>query len=100
VELAQPAPEFLAHLGVECAEGFVEQQHFRADRERAGEGDALPLAAGKLGGAAVFKAFEFHQLEQFQRPVADFLSEGRRDEGWTVRPKPMFSATVMWRNRA
>ena len=53
VELAQPAAQLLAHLGVERAERLVEQQHPRLDRERAGQRDALALAAGELAGIAV-----------------------------------------------
>jgi electron transfer flavoprotein alpha subunit len=50
VQLAQPAPQFLAHLGVERAERLVEQQHLGLDRQRAGQRDALALAAGELCG--------------------------------------------------
>jgi hypothetical protein len=50
VDLAQPAAQFLAHLGVERAERLVEQQHARLDRQRAGQRHALALAAGKLAG--------------------------------------------------
>ena len=48
VQLAQPAAQLLAHLGVERAERLVEQQHARLDRQRAGERHALALAAGEL----------------------------------------------------
>ena len=41
-------PQLLPHLGVERAERLVEQQHLRLGRERAGQRDALPLAAGEL----------------------------------------------------
>jgi hypothetical protein len=49
VQAAQPAAQLLAHLGVERAEGLVEQQHARLHRQRAGQRDALALAAGELG---------------------------------------------------
>ena len=45
VHLQQPAAELFAHLCVESAEGFIEQQQTRLDGERAGEGDALTLTA-------------------------------------------------------
>ena len=48
VDLAQPAAQLAAHLRVERAERLVEQQHLRLDRQRAGQRDALALAAGEL----------------------------------------------------
>ena len=46
--------QFLAHLqpqlGVEIRQRLVEQQHLRLDRQRAGDRDALLLAAGELAG--------------------------------------------------
>jgi hypothetical protein len=64
VQLAQPAPQLLAHLGVERAERLVEQQHARLDRQRAGQRDALALAAGQLRREAVGQPVELHQVEQ------------------------------------
>ena len=46
MDLAQPAPQFDTHLGIECAKRFVEQQHGRINRHRACQRHALPLAAG------------------------------------------------------
>ena len=43
---ADRASEFLADLGVERAEGLVEEQHLGLVRECAGDRDALLLAAG------------------------------------------------------
>ena len=67
---ADGAPEFFADLGVERAEGFVEQQHLRLVRQRARHGDALLLAAGELARQALVHAFERHELEQFLAPGA------------------------------
>jgi hypothetical protein len=53
---AQPAAQFLAHLGVERAERLVEQQHARLDGQRAGQRHALPLAARELRRVAVLPA--------------------------------------------
>ena len=47
-----------AQLQVEGAERLVEQQRGGAVDQRAGEGDALALAAGELGRAAVLVAVE------------------------------------------
>jgi hypothetical protein len=48
VQLAQPAPQLLADLGIERAERLVEQKNTRLDGERPCERDALALAAGEL----------------------------------------------------
>ena len=52
VDVAQPAAQLAADLGVERAEGLVEEQDARLDGQRAGERDALALAAGELRGIA------------------------------------------------
>ena len=46
----------LAELQVERAERLVEEEHLRLDDERAGERDALALAAGQFAGLAVLQA--------------------------------------------
>ena len=100
VQAAQPAAQLLAHLGIERAERLVEQQHARADGERARERDALALAAGKLRRIAVGEPAELHELEQLAHAAAD-LGLGRAlARGFTRRPKATFSNTVMWRNSA
>jgi hypothetical protein len=43
----------LADAGIKVGQGLVEQQHLRADRQRAAERDALPLTAGKGGYLAL-----------------------------------------------
>ena len=61
----------LAELEVEGAERLVEQQHLGLVDQRAGERDALALAAGELGRPAQAEAAERHQLEHRRRaPVA------------------------------
>ena len=79
--------QVLAHLGVERAERLVEEQHARLDGERAGERDALALAARQLRGIALLEARKLHHVEQ--------LGDARRDlarataataRGRTVRP--------------
>jgi hypothetical protein len=61
VQAAQPPAQFLADPRVEGAEGLVEEQHFGLDRERARQGDALPLAAGELMRIAAGDRVELHQ---------------------------------------
>ena len=71
VELAQPGAELVADLGVEGAEGLVEEQHLGPRRERPRQGDPLPLAAGELRRVAVGVAGELHQLQQLVDPGLD-----------------------------
>ncbi len=63
VQLAQPAAQFLAHLGVERAERLVEQEDARLDGERARERHALALPARKLRRIAMAEGPELHQFE-------------------------------------
>ena len=65
VQLAQPAPQFLANLGVQRAEWLIEQQYARLDRQGAGQGDPLPLAAGQLRGIAPGERRQLDQVQEF-----------------------------------
>ena len=56
LHLADGAAQFLADLGVERAEGLIEQQHLGLVRERARHRDALLLAAGELRRQALVHA--------------------------------------------
>ena len=71
VKTPQPLPQLLAHLGVEGAEGLVEQQHLGLGGQGAGQGDALPLTAGQLRRQAVAQAFQSNQVQQLLDAVAD-----------------------------
>jgi hypothetical protein len=68
LDAADRAPQFLADLGVERAEGLVEQQHLGPVGERARDCDALLLAARELGRQAIVHAFERDQLQQLLAP--------------------------------
>jgi hypothetical protein len=101
VQPAQPAAQFLAHLGVERAERLVEQQHARFDRQRARQCDALALAARQLRRKAVGQPVQLHQLEQVMHlAVRSAFSLGRWARGFMRRPKATLSNTFMWRNSA
>ena len=52
-----------AQLGVEGAEGLVEQEHRRPEHEGPGQGDPLLLATRQLTGPALLVA---GQLDQFE----------------------------------
>ena len=66
----------LAQLQVERAERLVEQQHARAVHDRAGERDALALAAGELVRPAPADVVQAHHLERLLRAAAA-LGRGR-----------------------
>ena len=101
VQLAQPAAQLLAHLGVERAERLVEQQHARLDGERAGQRDALALAAGELRRIAAGLVLQLDEVEQLVDTLRESASvDGRALRGRTRKPKAMFSKTVMWRKSA
>ncbi len=60
----------VAQLEVERAERFVEQQRARVVDQRAGQRDALLLAAGQLGGLALGEVGQPDDLEQLVDPLA------------------------------
>ena len=73
MQLAQPAAQFLPHLRIERAERFVEQQNFRLHRERAGQRDALALAAGKLRRKSFRQRFKLDEFQQFLHARANLF---------------------------
>jgi hypothetical protein len=54
--------------GSSDANGFVQEHHLGFDRERSGQGDALPLAARELMGVAARQIRQPHELEQVAHP--------------------------------
>ena len=96
-ELAQQLAQLAAHLGlrvrVERGERLVEQQHLRVARERAGERDALALAAGELVGLRVRERVDVQALEQLvdarRAAVGDVLRTlmcGKSAYSWKTSP--------------
>ena len=71
VELAQPAPQLLAHLGVQGAEGLVQEQERRLGGQRARQCHPLALPSGKLVRIAAADPIQLDQLEQFLHRSAD-----------------------------
>ena len=69
LHLADGAPQLLADLRVQRAEGLIEQQHLGLVRQRARHGDALLLAAGELRGQTLVHAFERHEPQQLLAPL-------------------------------
>jgi hypothetical protein len=64
VQAAQPGAQLGADLGVQRAEGLVEQQHPRLDRQRPRERHALALAPAELAGIARLVAAEPDDAQQ------------------------------------
>ena len=58
---------------VQIAGRLVGQQHGRIEGQRARDGHALPLAAGKFVGQVIEAVAELHQLQQFARAGVDLL---------------------------
>ena len=64
LNLSNRAPQLLADLGIECTEGFVEQQHLRLVRQCARHCNALLLTARQLRRQPIVHPFERHQSQQ------------------------------------
>ncbi len=73
LQLLQLDLELAPQLGVECAERLVEQQHCRLQYQRAGQGDPLLLAAGKLARLAAPVVRELHEFERLADPALDLI---------------------------
>ncbi len=65
VQLAQPAAQFPPHRGIERAEWLIEQKNLRLDGERAGQCNALALAARQLRGIVAGKIAELNERQKF-----------------------------------
>ena len=74
MNLAHPTPKVAAHLGIQRAKGLVKQKQTRLDGKRAGEGNALALAARKLRGVALLKSGKLDEIEQFERAALDLFA--------------------------
>src|SRR5829696_6216890 len=74
VQVADERQDLFAGAGVEIAGGFVGEQDWRVDGQRASDGDALALAAGELVGEMVHPRFELHERKQLTRALLDFLA--------------------------
>ena len=98
VQAAQPRAQVGADLGVERAEGLVEQQHLGLDGQRARERHPLALAAAELAGIARLVAVQADDPEQLvdlgrdlglraladAQPEGDVLAHGHVLEGRVV----------------
>ena len=74
LHLADGAAQLLADLGVERAEGLIEQQHLGLVRQGARHRHALLLAAGQLRRQPLVHALERHQPQQLLAACAAHLA--------------------------
>jgi len=56
-----------AEMSIESGKRLIEQQRFGSDGQRAGQGGALLLAAGKFARAAIFEAIEMQRADLLAR---------------------------------
>ena len=66
-------PGLQTQAGVQIGQGLVQKQHPRHFHQRAGDGHALLLTAGKLAGLAVQQLFDLHQTGRLPGPVQHLL---------------------------
>ena len=85
-----------AELEVEGAERLVEQEDLRLVHERAGERDALLLAARELARLALLHALEVDELQDLAHPAGEL----RPRTPWRRMPKATFSKIVRCGKRA
>jgi hypothetical protein len=73
-ELADQVQDLACGFGVQRGGGFVAQQHGRVGRQRAGDPDALLLAAGQLRGVRGGFALQPHQFKDLEGAPAAFAA--------------------------
>ena len=66
VQIAEQVQNGLRRVRIEGAGRLVGEQHPRLVRQRAGDGDALLLPAGKLGGVHVRLVAQIDQIQQLE----------------------------------
>ncbi len=76
MQITQPAPQVLAHLGVQRAKWFVKQQYPGFDRQRASQCDTLALPPGQLCRVSIRQPGQLHQLQQRHHLVVNRLFRG------------------------
>ena len=75
--------QHLVHqFGVKGGRHLIQQQDFRFQRQRAGDGDALLLATGQFIGIGVRLVVHADKGKQFHRLFLDLLALAAFDLGW------------------
>ena len=103
VQSPKPVPQFLADLGVECAERLIQQKHRGFDRERTGKSHALALAARELRGESVRELIEVDELEELIDLGLDLglgLLADLQAEGDVAGNREMFEGGVVLEHEA
>ncbi len=72
MQVADELQDSGAGARVEVAGGLIGEQDRRIERERAGDGDALPLASGKLVRQMLQAGAELDEFELGGGALADF----------------------------
>ena len=102
LELDQLRPHRGAKLRVEGGERFIEEQDVGLEHEGAGEGHALALASGDLGGGAPAETLEPHRGERLLDPRPDLrLGPGAQSqaEGHVLEDREVREERVALENR-
>src|SRR3954464_6475659 len=73
VDIAQPTAEVFSHLRIQSAEGLVQEQHPRLNRQRPRERHALALAARELGREAPLQPRKLDEVEKLAHAPPDFF---------------------------
>ncbi len=76
MQAPQPAPQFLAHGGIERAKRLVKQQHPWLHRQSARQRDPLALSARQLRRIAISQPVQLYKCEQLLYFVAYLLLAG------------------------
>src|SRR3954452_23622608 len=72
VDIAQPASELFSHFRVQSAEGLVQEQHPRLNRERPRQRHALALSARELGWEALLQPRKLDEVKKLADALPDF----------------------------
>jgi hypothetical protein len=78
-EATEDVTDLLAEFGVEGGGGFVEEERARFHGEGAGDGDALLLSAGELGGTVMGAIGEANPGEEFEGLGFDLAARAAED---------------------
>ena len=87
MQAAQPAAQFLAHLGIQRTKRLIEQQHLRLHRQGTSQGNALALSARELRRVAVCQPVQLHQAQQVMHLLLDHGLRGSCCFGFHAQAK-------------
>ena len=74
LQVVEQAKHLVLHQHVQCGDGLVADDHIRIEGHGARDGDALPLAAGKLVRVTAHHRFrQFHHVDEFTHALGTAL---------------------------